>query len=450
VQLLSNSASSGQHEQAMQPGERDVTDFDEVDFYTDTTIHDDPHPYFDHLRAQCPVVHLPQHDVMAVTTYEEAVRVLRDHETFSSANAVGGPLPPFSETPEPSDDISDFLAAHRGELPMSEYVVTLDPPGHQAQRSLVMRLLTPRRMRENEEYMWGLADQQLDELLAAGRVEVMKAYGYPFALLVIADLLGVPEEDRHDFRKHLGGLPSIGEDGEAEVMTHDPLSFLQERFAGYVEERRRAPREDVLTKLAEATYADGSIPDVDTVCRMATFLFAAGQDTTARLITAALRFIAEDADLQEQLRAEPERIPNFVEEVLRRDGVVKHLGRVARVTTTIAGAEIPAGTTVAVFPGAANRDPAHFEAPEELRPDRPNANEHLAFGRGVHACPGAPLSRIEARVTIERFLARTSDIQIDEEHHGPPDDRRWEFEPVYILNGLKALHLELTPAGAAS
>lgn len=423
-----------------------MSNFDEVDFYMDPSIVDDPYPYFAHLRETCPVVHLPQHDVMAATAYDATVQVLRDHETFSSCNAVGGPFPGFSVKPDPADDISEFLAQHRDELPMSEYAVTLDGPAHQAQRGLVMRLLTPKRMKENEAFMWGLADRQIDEWIGTGKVEVLRGYGSPFALLVIADLLGVPEDDHREFRKHLSGLPQVTEDGDAEQMAHDPLSYLQARFAEYVEDRRRQPRPDVLTQLASAAYPDGSIPDIDVVCRMATFLFAAGQDTTARLITAALRIIAQDREIQAYLRTDFERIPNFVEEVLRYEGVVKHMGRTARVTTTVAGVEIPAGSTVAVFPQAANRDPARFEAPDQFRPDRPNANDHLAFGRGIHACPGGPLSRIEARVSVERFLTRTSEIRIDEQHHGPPDERRFEFEPIYILHGLRELHLELTPA----
>ncbi len=427
----------------------DVTNFDEVDFFLDPSLVDDPFPYFQHLREQCPIVLLPLHDVLAVTGYDEAAQVFRDNDTFSSCNAVGGPFPGFSVQPDPSDDISDFLAQHRDELPMSEYAVTLDAPEHKDQRGLIMRLLTPKRMRENESFMWGLADRQISEFLPSGKVEVQHGFGHTFALLVIADLLGVPEEDHRDFRRHLGGLPDMTDDRAAGGVTHDPLSFLQDKFAQYVEDRRLEPRQDVLTQLAQATYPDGSIPDVDTVCRMATFLFAAGQDTTARLITAALRHIAEDADLQAGLRADLDLIPNFVEEVLRHDGVVKSAGRTARRTTSVGGVDIPAGTSIALFPSAANRDPARFESPDEFRADRPNANEHLGFGRGIHACPGAPLSRIEARVCIERFLARTSDIRIDEEHHGPPGARRWDHEPIYILHGLRNLHLELTPSEAS-
>lgn len=423
-----------------------MTAYDDVDFYTDRSLVDDPHPYLTHLRERCPVVHLPQHDVMAITGYEESAAALRDHETFSSVNSVSGPFPGFSTKPAPDEDIDGFLARHRSELPMNEYVVTMDPPDQAAQRALVMRLLTPKRMRENEAFIWELADRQIDEFLPSGRVEVLHGFGHPFALLVIADLLGVPEEDHREFRKHLTNLVEITDQPDDRRMSRDPLGYLQERFAQYVEDRRHSPRDDVLTQLATTTYPDGTVPEVDVVCRMATFLFAAGQDTTAKLVTTAMRYLAEDPELQHQLRHDPSRVPNFIEEVLRHHGVVKHIGRVARRSTAVAGVEIPAGSSVGIFPSAANRDPTHFEAPNEFRADRPNASDHLAFGRGLHACPGAPLSRVEAKVAIERLLARTSDIRLDEEQHGPPGDRRFTHEPIYIMHGLTALHLELDPA----
>jgi cytochrome P450 len=421
-----------------------VTDFDTVDFFTDMSLVDDPFPYFDYLREKCPVTHLPHHGVIAVTGYDEALEVDRNHEVFSSCNAVSGPFPGFSSPPE-GDDISEFIAEHRHEMPMSEYIVALDDPEHEVHRALIMRLFTPRRMRENEEFMWRLADRQIDSLIDKGRFEVMHDYGHPFALYVIADLLGVPEADHSEFVRRLSGLPEVAEDGPGDIVL-DPLSFLIKRFTEYVEDRRREPRDDVLTQIALANGPDGTRPSADIVAHLAAFLFGAGQDTTARLVTAAMHVIAERPDIQDYLRADYTRIPNFVEEVLRLEGPVKSKGRVARVSTTLGGVPIPAGTFVTMFPGAANRDPRRFEQPHEFRPDRANAKEHLAFGRGIHACPGGPLARIEAQITVQRFLERMSDIRIDEAEHGPPDARRYAQEPIYILRGLNALHLEFTAA----
>jgi cytochrome P450 len=407
-----------------------MSGYDTVDWFTDPSLVEDPFPYFEHLRATGPVNRLPHHGVVAITSYEEASELWRRPEAFSSCNSVTGPFPGIPEAVE-GDDANNVIERHRAGLPMGEYLITQDPPAHTALRGLLMRLLTPRRLQESEDAIRRLADQKLDRVHDRPSFEVQGEFAQPFALLVIAELLGVPEDEHPTFTHQLGAL--------------DPLAFLSETFSAYVEGRRRAPRDDVLTKLATATYPDGTVPEVPDVVRTATFLFAAGQDTTARLITAALRILGDDHDLQDLLRAEPERIPDFVEEVLRLDGPVKTVSRLARVTTSLGGVEIPAGTTVAVFPHAANRDPGRFEAPGELRLDRANAKEHLAFGRGIHACPGGPLARVEARIALERLLARTSSIGISEAEHGPPGARRYRYVPTYILRGITALHLEVTP-----
>jgi cytochrome P450 len=120
----------------------------------------------------------------------------------------------------------------------------------------------------------------------------------------------------------------------------------------------------------------------------------------------------------------------------------------ARRTTTVAGVDIPAGTPVMLLNGAANRDPERFECPAEFRVDRQNAAAHMAFGRGAHSCPGGPLARVEARVSLERILDRMGDIRLSEEHHGPPGDRRLSYEPTWVLRGLTELHLEYTPLDA--
>jgi cytochrome P450 len=228
-------------------------------------------------------------------------------------------------------------------------------------------------------------------------------------------------------------------------MSHNPLEWLYARFTEYIEECRRAPRGDVLTGLATATFPDGSLPDVIDVVRIAANLFAAGQETTVRLLANSLQLIGERPELQDRLRAEPGLIPNFVEESLRYESPVKGDFRLTRRPTTLGGVDIPAGTTLMVLNAAANRDPRRFEQPGDFQVERANARQHVAFGHGAHTCPGAPLARAEGRVSIERLLDRMHDIHISEEHHGPPGRREYRYAPTYILRGLTALHLEYTP-----
>jgi cytochrome P450 len=427
-----------------------MSDWQTIDFFFDESLVEDPYPYFEDLRAACPVLPLPHLGVVAITGYDETNEVYRDTATFSSCNSVIGPFATFP-VPLEGDDVSGVVDRYRDQLPMHEHMVTMDPPDHTRERALLMRLITPKRLKANEEFIWRLAGEQLDEFVANGRCEFITAYTQPFAMLVVADLLGVPEEDHQRFREGFGlskspGLVGAGESGSP---AENPLAWLDQWFAEYIEDRRRQPRQDVLTDLALATYPDGSTPDVTSVVRTATFLFAAGQETTARLLAAALKHLAEHPELQNALRADRERIPDFLEEVLRVESPVKADFRLTRRTTSIGGVNITAGTPVMLLNGAANRDPRRFECPAEFRMDRPNVQSHIAFGRGIHSCPGGPLARAEGRVSIERILDRTRNIRLSEEHHGPPGARRFHYEPTWILRGLTSLHLEFDPTQVA-
>jgi cytochrome P450 len=425
-----------------------MTTFESVDFFTDPSLVPDPHPYFDYLRSINPVLKLPNYNVFAVTGYDEATAVYKDTDTFSNCVALGGPFPPLPFEPD-CNDLSAQIEAHRDQFPMFEHMVTMDPPDHTRARSLLSRLLTPSRLKENEDFMWHLADRQLDEFLAEGECEFISEYSKPFATLVIADLLGVPEEDHKQFRTVLGADRPGAKVGalDHQSVGINPLEWLDDKFCSYIEDRRRAPRDDVLTALATAKYPDGSTPEVIEVVRSATFLFAAGQETTAKLLSVALQVLGDRPDIQQRLRHDRSLIPAFIEESLRFESPVKSDSRLARKPTRVGGVDIPAGAIVMVLPGAANRDPRRFEDPHEFRLDRKNVREHMAFARGVHSCPGGPLARVEGRVSIERILDRMSDIRINEAKHGPAGDRRYSYEPTYILRGLSELHLTFSPAG---
>ena len=426
-----------------------MADYDTVDFFADESLVEDPYPYYEHLRGTCPVLPTAHHGVVAVSGYEEASEIYLNPEAFSSCNSVIGPFATFP-VPLEGDDIGPIIERHRDQLPMFEHMVTMDAPEHTRERSLIMRLLTPKRLKENEAFMWRLAERQIDEFVADGRCEFIRAYTQPFAMLVVADVLGVPEEDHQRFREGFGLAGSPGQLGSgSQGMSSNALNWLDDWFTRYIEDRRREPRHDVLTDLALGTYPDGSTPDVVNVVRTATFLFAAGQETTARLLAVALKYLCEYPELQDELRAHTDRIPGFIEEALRIESPVKADFRLAKHPATVGGVDIAAGTPVMLLNGAANRDPRLFEDPDEFRIDRSNAKVHIAFGRGPHACPGGPLARVEGRVSIERILQRMRDIRLSEEHHGPPGARHFDYEPTWVLRGLSNLHIEFTPAEGA-
>jgi cytochrome P450 len=293
--------------------------------------------------------------------------------------------------------------------------------------------------------MWRLADRQIDAFIARGRCEFVSEYAKPFTLLVIADLLGVPEADRETVREELQGDQRPDRPRSAGTMAHKPLEFLYDRFTAYIEARRREPRDDVMTGLATATFPDGSLPEVREVMLIAANLFTAGGETTARLLGSMMQLVGERRELQDLLRDDRSVIPSFIEETVRLQSPIQGEFRLSRVPTVVGGVELPAGTTVMVHNGAANRDPRQFEDPAEFRLDRVNGRQHLGFGFGIHTCAGAPLARAEARVSLERILDRMDGIKISEAEHGPSGDRRYTYTPIYMLRGLEDLHLEFRP-----
>lgn len=418
-----------------------MSDFDSVDYFSDQSLVPNPYPYFDYLRSKCPVSRESPYGVMAVTGHKEACTVYKE-AAFSACVSVAGPFAGVSFESD-SDDIGELIEQHRDKIPMSEHIVTQDPPDHTRTRGLLSRLLTPKRLKENEDFMWRLADQQLDTFVDRGSCEFLEDYARPFSTLVIADLLGVPEKDHEEFREAMTNETVGALDDDSP--THNPLVWLDDTFSSYVIDRRREPRDDVLTALALAKYPDGSTPEVIDVVHLATFVFSAGQETTTKLLSAGMRVLAGRPDIQSLLREDRSRIPAFLEETLRMESPVKSHFRLARQSTMVGDVPIAAGTTMMLLPGACNRDPAKFDEPHEFRIDRPNVREHVAFGRGSHSCPGAPLARAEGRISLNRILDRMSDIKISEASHGSAGGYSYDYEPTFILRGLTELHLEYTP-----
>lgn len=424
-----------------------TTDLDSPDFFTDNKLLHDPYAYLAALRDECPIRREQHHDVMMVTGYDEGVAIYNDTERFSSCLSVTGPFPgfPVSLKGHENSDISAIIDAHRDELPFNDQLPTFDPPKHTDHRALLAKMITPKRLKENEEFIWKLADRQLDEVLGAGeagKCEYNDGYGSPFAMLVIADLLGVPESDHDEFRAALlsGRTGTIGS-SKGDALEHSPLEYLYGKFTEYISDRRANPRDDVLTGVATSTFPDGSMPEVIDAVRVAANLFAAGQETTVRILSASVMMLAEDRELQARLRADRDLLPRFIEEALRFESPVRGDFRLAKEPVTVGGVEIPAGTTVMLVNAAMNRDPRKFDDPDTFDVERANSRNHVAFGRGVHSCPGAPLARTETLVSLNRLFDRTTEFWIDEEVHGPPGARRYRYLPTFILRGLTNLNI---------
>ena len=313
-----------------------MTDYDAIDFFRGDELVADPYPYFDWLRAQCPVRREPHHDVVMVTGYDEAIAVYNDTATFSSCNSPTGPFPGFP-VPLEGDDVSALIEQHRDELPMSDQLLTFDPPLHTAHRALLMRLITPKRLRENEEFMWRLADARSTSSSSRGDVRV-----HPRLRPAVRHA-----RRRRPARRARSATTSCSAPGSApgprddtgtvgstgEALAHNPLEFLYEQFTAYIEDRRREPRDDVMTGMATATFPDGSIPEaIDVVAHRRQPLRRRSGDDRAAASAPRCSASASDPELQQRLRDHRELIPNFVEECLRIESPVKGDFRLARVT----------------------------------------------------------------------------------------------------------------------
>jgi len=403
----------------------------ERDFFTDPQILEDPIPYYRALHERGPVFREPHKNVFMLSRIDDIEEIYRDHARFS---AIVGPLGPFIDVPRPADGESwtEAIERCRHEVPMGDTLPSLDPPKHTRHRTLAGRLFTPNRLKRNEEFILPLADRLIDEFVERGEAEFSDEYSKPFTLLVIADLLGVPHEDHDRFRGWLGGQRGNVGDPKGRHVADQVFANLAPYFTRYIEERRAAPRDDFMSQLATVRFSDGELPKVEDVVALTSIIFAAGQETTARLLLAAMRVLCEQPEVAEQLRADPEAIPNFVEECLRLEGPIKGSFRLALEDTAIAGVDIPAGAILMAVIGAANRDPRVFADPDRFDARRPNARRNIAFGHGEHFCIGASLARAEARISFERLLARLDDVRLV-----APD--RLSHLKSFIIRGLNDL-----------
>ena len=423
-------------------------EFTERDYFTDRSVLLDPYQYFDEMRQDGPFRQLTTHDALLCTGYQECIDILNNHADFSSINSLASSSFPLPFKVE-GDDISEQLEIHRDKFAGSALVVSYDDERHTKVRSLISKFFTPTRLKANHDFMVDYANKLIKSAAEKGECECISELASTFVTMVVADLLGVPDADRDLFRSIIDAAEPAGSIDNADRTQDAAEQALMEigmHFFGYFHERVENPKDDLLSELAHSTYPDGTKPDLIDLVSLATFVFGAGQDTSAKLIGNAMRYLVDESGLQDKLREHRNLIPAFVEEVLRIEGSTKATHRVAKRHTVIGGREIPAGTRIIVALAGANRDPNRWENPEKFDLERPDARRHLAFGRGLHTCAGSALARAEVIVFFNSLFDQTSHVAISEAKHGKKNNRHYDFEPTFIIRGLDNLHLELTPA----
>ena len=231
-----------------------MPDFEKMDYFSDLALLEDPYSYYEYLREKGNVVPIPEHNMVAVLGYEEMLAVYRDDENFSALTAVNGPFGTVPFPPE-KDDITAEIEQFRSQVPFGGLVATQDPPAHARTRSLMAGVLTPKRLRENEEFMWGLTDRQIDKFVGKGRFETVGDFGLPIATQTIAELLGVPEADHQTFSDLMGRAAVVpGQYNSVADAANNPLAGIGMYFFQKLGQRRAQPADDVLSILANATY----------------------------------------------------------------------------------------------------------------------------------------------------------------------------------------------------
>ncbi|MEV6879648.1 cytochrome P450 [Amycolatopsis sp. NPDC051128] len=375
-----------------------------------------------------PVYHDEERGIWRVLDHPTVSRVLSDPATFSSDFSG---LTPVQE---------DFEAFRKGNF------VGMDPPNHRKLRTLVTQAFTPRVVAGLEPRIRAIAGELLDEVGGASRIDVVDALAYPLPIIVIAELLGVPVADRPLFTRWARVLFSgdqLGESADMEDIQRaldaiaPTIREMNAYLLDHIRQHRAHPGDGLTSRLVAAEFDGERLEDQEIVGFVALLLIAGHITTTALLGNAVVSF-DRNPHAAAALRAEPAGLPAALEEVLRMLPPFPELGRRTTTEVELGGCAIPANSIVMADLGAANRDPASFDRPEEFDARR-SPNPHLTFGHGIHFCFGAPLARLEGRVAFEVLFERYRDLAV------APDDRV-EFQNPAVIVSVKRLPLDVEPA----
>lgn len=360
----------------------------------------EPFEWYQEMREGSPVRYDPARGSWDVFRHADVKRVISDDETFSV---------------DPRN-ASDFVeAGGEGEGLILDTMLFQDPPRHDELRAIVEEAFSPRVVAELEPRLRELMGDLLDDALATndGTMDLVDELAYPFPVIVIAEVLGVPSEDRAQFGEWSESLVAAA-DGEAGAEVAERQQASQREMAMYflelIEDRRENPRDDLLSTIATAELSDGSTLPQQEALGMCMLLLIAGNITTTNLITNAVRCFGNH-DLFAELAGEENAIGTAVEEVLRYRAPVQAMTRVARSDVTLGGETIEEGDRLVAWLGSANRDSRQFATADEFVVDRAPTG-HLGFGHGTHYCLGAPLARLEARVALSELLSRVDGLAL--------------------------------------
>jgi len=377
-----------------------------------------PYPAYHQLRGLAPVFKSPAGFWLA-TRFDDVNTILRDKrfgKDFEKRTKM-----------QHGEDVFEQPVYNS----MRHWMLVRNPPDHTRLRGLVARIFTPKRINALKPRIQGLVDELIDAVEEKGEMNVIQDFAYPLPVNVICDMLGVPVEDRGQF---LVASEKSGRLIDPTPLTPEELEETNKGFAeqakyfqSLIDARRKDPKDDLLTVLAQANE-DGDRLSDDELIANTLLLFGAGHETTVNLIGNGLLALLSTPGQFEALKADPSLINGAIEEMLRFDSSVQLTTRTALEDADVNGVQIPAGDTVITLLGAANRDPDAFENPDQFDVTR-KAVRPTSFGGGIHHCIGAPLARIEGQIAFETLLRRLPDMRLKDIEHA-------NFKPTYTLRGL--------------
>ncbi|MFD7523346.1 cytochrome P450 [Paenibacillus chitinolyticus] len=380
-----------------------------------------PYPLYAQFRQNQPVMFMEPLGIWSVFDYEHVKQVLFDHARFSSEFR-----PKFEEGTEQEQRGGGFS------------LITMDPPRHTQLRTLVSKAFTPKAVAALESRIAAITHELLDQVSETGRIDLIRDFSYPLPVIVIAEMLGIPSEDREQFKHWSDEVVAsadsvVGATNSESQQAHEEMNAY---FRKIIALRREEPRDDLISALLAAEESNTHLSEGD-ILSFCALLLVAGNETTTNLIGNAVLSLLENPDQLAKLRARPDLLPSAIEEVLRFKSPLQAMFRTAARDVEIGGQVIPAGSRVVAWMGSANRDAGKFADADQFDIAR-ESNPHIAFGHGMHFCLGAPLARLEARVALQAVLERL------------PELARADQDPLtpargFIVHGVSSLPLTFTP-----
>jgi cytochrome P450 len=383
-------------------------------------VKEDPYPYYAWLREHHPVYYYnAKLGFYVLSRYADVEAAARTPEVFSSAQGIGPDRAPVA------------------------MMIAKDPPNHTRLRKLVSKAFTPKMVEQLAPRIQEIVDELLDAALPRGAFDLVQDFASPLPVIMIAEMLGVEPERREDFKRWSDAVIHLTAGG---AQYGDMPTYMQswqkfkEYFSQIIEARRRSPRNDLVSALVQAQDERDALT-LNEILNFCLLLLVAGNETTTNLITNGALALYTHEEQRQKLRRQPQLIQSAIEEVLRYDGPIQGVFRTTTRDVEVRGTTIAAQSKVLLLWASANRDPEVFPAPDRFDIER-TPNEHMAFGRGIHFCLGAPLARLEARIATQTILRRTKVTRPD------PDGVRERVDNA-LFRGLKRFPVVVESAEAA-